>query len=295
LRDEGLIAAQIARIADRQFGHVTREQLLQLGVPKRTVTRWARVGRLIRVHAGVYAVGHQQRTAIATAMAAVLACGPDAVLSHDSAAALWGVRTWPSVPEVTAPHDRRRRGIRAHRTETLLRKDIRRQSNIRVTSPSRTILDIQSRLTDRQLIRAVNDLRLNKHLRATELERLLRTSPRVHRLIDPQQNPTRSPGEDAFLEFCSTHRLPIPRVNIKLFGDERDAVFEVEKVIVEIDGWPFHRDRQSFESDRERDTVAAEHGYLTVRLTWKRLTGPGAAREAARLRRILEHRRREAA
>jgi hypothetical protein len=294
LRDKGLIAAKIARIADRQFGHVTRQQLLDLGVPARTITRWAQTQRLVTVHTGVYAVGHQQHTAIAKGMAAILACGDQAVLSHDSAAALWGIRTWPAQPEVTAPRDRRRPGIRTHRTETLTSKDVRRHGNLRVTSPSRTILDIQSRLTDRQLIRAVNELRLEKHLRATELQRLLNASPRVQSLIDPHQNPTRSGGEDAFLEFCRTHDLPVPKVNIKIFGHERDAIFEAEQVIVEVDGYKYHEDRHSFESDRERDAVAAEHGFLTIRLTWRRITGR-PAHEAARLRRILERRRREAA
>jgi hypothetical protein len=295
LREKGAIHAQIARVADRQFGHITRRQLRKLGVPPRTIASWVENTRLITVHAGVYAVGHQQRTAIARAMAAVLACGDQAVLSHDSAGALWGVRTWPTVPEVTAAHERRRPGIRAHRSQTLTRKDIRRHRNLRVTSPCRTILDILPRLTDRQLIRAVNDLRLAKHLRATELHRLITASPRIRRLIDPKQNPTRSSAEDVFLEFCHTYHLPTPKVNIKLFGRERDAVFEAEKVIIEIDGYNFHKDHESFESDRERDTVAAEHGYLTVRLTWNRVTGKAAASEAARLRRILEHRRREAA
>jgi hypothetical protein len=295
VRDFSNIAVKIARIADRQFGHVTRQQLLRLGVPSATIAHWAsRNGRLVTVHAGVYAVGHQQRTAIAQAMAAVLACGDQAVLSHDSAAALWGIRTWPTAPEVSAPHHRRRPAIRTHRTQTLTRRDIRRHRNLRVTSPSRTLLDLQSRLTDRQLVRAVNDLRLAKHLRATELHRLLTASPRIHRLIDPHQNPTRSPAEDAFLEFCRTYRVPTPKVNITLFGRERDAVFEAEKVIIEIDGYTFHNNHDSFESDRERDTDAAEHGYLTVRLTTTRLS-QHPAHEAARLRRILEHRRREAA
>jgi hypothetical protein len=281
-------------LADRQFGHVTRRQLRELGVPPRTIGSWVENERLIAVHAGVYAIGHQQRTAIAKAMAAVLACGDQAVLSHDSAAAVWDVSAWPPAPEVSGPHDRRRPGIRTHRTQTLTRRDIRRHRNIRVTSPSRTILDIQSRLTDRQLIRAVNDLRLNKHLRATELERLLEASRRVRRLIDPEQNPTRSDGEDAFLAFCTKYGLPLPKTNVKLFGHERDAVFEAEKVIVEVDGWEFHKDRHSFESDRERDAVAAEHGYLTVRLTGRRLAARPAP-EAARLHRILERRRLEVA
>jgi very-short-patch-repair endonuclease len=294
LRDKGLIAAQIARIANRQFGHVTRHQLLDLDVPPRSITRWVQTGRLIQVHAGVYAVGHQQRTAIAVAMAAVLACGDQAVLSHDSAAALWGVGTWPPLPEVTAPHHRRRNSINAHRTETLTPKDIRRHRNIRVTSPSRTILDIQAHLTDDQLVRAVNELRLQKHLRATELDRLLTRSKRISNLIDPQQEPTRSTMEDRFLAFCRTHGLPEPKLNVKLFGHEVDALFEQEKVIVELDSWTHHKERQNFESDRERDAVAAEHGYLTVRVTWARMTGQ-AVREAARLHRTLQGRRRDSA
>jgi Transcriptional regulator, AbiEi antitoxin len=266
LRDKGRIAAQIARLADRQFGHITRQQLLDLGVPPRTITRWVDTGRLIRVHNGVYALGHAQHSPHARAMAAVLACGPDAVLSHDSAAALWGVRTWPSSPEVSGPHHRRRKGIRSHATLTLTGQDIRRHRNIRVTSPSRTILDIQSRLSDKQLTRAVNELRLHKHLGATELGRLLQRSPRIATLIDPTQNPTRSGKEDDFVAFCRRHDLPIPRTNVVLFGHERDAVFEDERVIVEIDTWDTHNSYKSFQSDRKRDNVAAEHGYLTVRL-----------------------------
>lgn len=245
---------------------MTRQQLLDLGVLSATITHWVRNRRLIRVHVGIYAVGHAQHSPMAIAMAAVLACGPDAVLSHDSAAALWGVRTWPELPEVTAPHHRRRPGIRAHRTETLAGRDIRRHRNIRVTSPSRTILDIQSRLTDKQLTRAVNELRFQKHLGRTELERLLQRSTRIANLIDPTQNPTRSGKEDDFVAFCRRHNLPIPRTNVVLFGHERDAVFEDERVIVEIDTWDTHNSYKSFQSDRKRDAVAAEDGYLTVRL-----------------------------
>ena len=277
-------------MADRQYGHVTRQQLLELGLPSQTIARWVGNGRLITVHAGVYAVGHAQHSPHARAMAAVLACGPDAVLSHDSAAALWGIRTWPPLPEVTAPHHRRRPGIRSHTTTSLTGKDIRRHRNIRVTSPSRTILDIQSRLTDKQLTRAVNELRFQKHLKGTELERLLQRSKRIASLIDPTQNPTRSGKEDDFVTFCKRHGLPTPRTNVMLFGHERDAVFEDEKVIVEIDTWDTHNSYKSFTSDRKRDGVAAEHGYLTVRLISELLAADPDG-EAESLLRTLAKRR----
>ena len=290
MRDFSKTFVKIARVAERQFGHVTRQQLLELEVPSATIAYWVTRRRLIQVHNGVYAVGHQQRSAVAGAMAAVLACGPGAVLSHDSAAALWDVRTWPSEPEVSAPHDRRRHGIRAHRTQTLTRRDIRRRRNIRVTSPSRTVLDIQDRLTDAQLVRIVNRLRLDGHLKATELRRLLAASARIARLIDPAQAPTRSGKEDDFVVFCREHGLPRPTVNTRLFGYEIDALFAAEKVIVEIDHWETHNSYLSFESDRRRDAVAAEHGHLTVRVTTARLAADPEG-EAARLHRILASRR----
>ena len=108
------------------------------------------------------------------------------------------------------------------------------------------------------------------------------------------QNPTRSELEDRFVAFCREYGLPTPRTNVRRWGLEIDALFEAEKVIVEIDGWGYHQDRRSFESDRERDTIAAEHGHLTVRLTGLRLDGQ-PAEEARRLHRILELRRRQAA
>lgn len=288
--DFSKIVVKIQRAADRQFGHVTRGQLREAGVPSATIAYWVTNRRLVRVHAGVYAVGHQQHTAPARAMAAVLACGPRAVLSHDSAAALWGVRNWPSVPEVTAPIHHQRPGIRTHRSKTLTTSHVRRERNIRVTSPARTILDIQTRLTDAQLIRAVNDLRLAKHLRATELGRLLEASDRVKALIDPDEPPTRSPKEDEFLVFCRQHGLPRPKVNAMLHGHEVDALFETEKVIVEIDSWTFHSSHRSFERDRDRDAHLAQYGYLTVRVTSAR-TQHRAVAEAQRLQTILETRR----
>jgi hypothetical protein len=290
VRDFDHIATKISRVADRQYGHVTRQQLLELGIASPTITHWARNRRLIRVHAGVYAVGHAQHTALARAMAAVLACGDRAVLSHDSAAALWGVRIWPRIPEVSCALERRRPGIRTHRTQTLSTKDVRTRHAIRTTGPARTILDIQDRLTDRQLTRAINELRFDKHLRGTELKRLLDASPRAKRLIDPTQNPTRSGKEDDFVAFCKAHGLPIPRTNVMLFGHERDAVFEAEKVIVEIDDWGTHNSYKSFQSDRKRDAVAAQHGYLTVRILTELLADDPHG-EAASLHLTLAQRR----
>jgi very-short-patch-repair endonuclease len=282
VREKVPIDAQISRLADRQHGHATREQLLALGLSARAIAARIRAGKLIRVHAGVYAVGAPRRTALAKAAAAVLACGPEAALSRESALALWGLRTWPATPEVTAPTEKRRPGITSHRSETLA-GDTRIRHGIRTTNPVRTIIDIAPRRTDRQLVRLVQDARLKKHLNATQLQRLLLRCPRLQPLIDPTQNPTRSKLEDDFVAWIKKHKLPMPRINTKLNGKEVDALYEAERLIVELDGWPYHSGRVAFASDHQRDSDHRTLGFDTVRYTGEQLTDV----EAANLRRRL--------
>jgi very-short-patch-repair endonuclease len=238
---------------------------------------------LIVVHKGVYAVGAPRRTALARAAAAILACGPGAALSHESALALWDLREWPATPEVTAPTEKRRPGIRTHRSTTLT-GDVWTRHAIRTTNPVRTIVDVAPSRTDRQLTRLVQDARLKKHLNATQLRRLLLRCPRLQALIDPSQNPTKSELEDAFVAWIKKHKLPMPRINTELAnGKEVDALYEKEKLIVELDGWPYHSGHTSFVSDHQRDSDHRTLGFDTVRYTDEQLTDA----EAANLRRRL--------
>jgi hypothetical protein len=235
----------------------------------------------------VYAVGYPRVEPVARAAAAVLACGEGAVLSHDSAAALWDLRRWPRTPEVTVLTDRRPPGVRIHRSTTLTRADLRIELDIRTTGTARTIADIARRLTDRQLTRAIQDARHARHLRPPELETLLRTCSRARALVDPGQNPTRSGLEDDFLRWIRRHKLPMPTINVKAHGMEVDARFNTERVILEVDSWEYHGDPMTFRTDAERGTVHAANGFLPLRLTSDRLT----AAEAERLHEILARRR----
>lgn len=284
---------RIAALATRQRGFVTRAQLLELGLGEDAVDYRLSIGRLIRVHAGVYAVGHLPPAPVDRAAAAVLACGPTAVLSHASAATLWGIRrTWPDRFEVTGTGNRRRRGLIIHRSYVLVRGDIRRHLGVRVTSPARTLLDYAPRLTDARLTRAVNDLRLAGYLSLSDLADAIarlprrRGAPRLRRFVEDPTGPTRSRFEDAFVEFARRFRLPEPQINARVAGYEVDALFAEQRVIVELDGYRFHSSREDFERDRERDAETAAAGHLTVRLTWERLTR-APRHEAERLRRIL--------
>jgi hypothetical protein len=285
--DNRRTSAEISALADQQHGYVTRGQLLALGLGEGAIRHRLGTGELIAVHAGVYAVGHVERTPIALAHAAVLACGPDAALSHDSAAALWGLRRWPTQPEVTAPQKRARPGITTYRTTNLRRRNSTANFGIRVTTVIRTIVDIEPRLTDRQFIRVVQDARHAHHLQPSKLDELLRRCPRARELIDPTQNPTLSSLEDEFLAFTKRYDLPTPRVNVKVNGKKVDALFEPEHVIVELDSLEFHHDQISFRNDRRRDRGSAAVGYLTVRLMKEDLGDEGAEE----LRHTLRQRR----
>jgi very-short-patch-repair endonuclease len=246
------------------------------------IARWRQAGRLVRVHAGVYAVGYRRVEPIAIAMAAVLACGERALLSHDSAAALWGWRRWPAAPEVTVAGQRRRPGIRTHRTRSLARAERDWQLGVPVTSPERTIREIESRLTRKQFRRIVKDALLQRRL----------DDAAVTRLLGYAANPTRSEFEEAFRRFCRRFGLPRALTLATVHGYEVDALFAEQGLVIELDGWEFHRGRVAFGDDRERDAELLSFGYETVRITWERLhETPG--REAARLKRILARRERE--
>jgi hypothetical protein len=295
------LEVKIAQIASRRHGNITRPQLLELGLAPTSITRWCRIGRLFRVYPGVYAVGRPPTTPLERAAAAVLACGDRAALGFGSALTLYGFwKRWDQPLEVTVAGDRRPKGIRTHRMTGLLRRDIDVERGIRVTSPALTLLHCAPRMPAKSLTRAVNDWRRADLVTPAALGDVVYRFPvhpgapllRPH--ADNDQNPTRSHFEDDFVPFCKRHNLPTPQLNLSLHGHEVDAYFEDAKLIVECDGWAFHNDRQAFEDDRERDAKMLEHGVATVRLTKRRLKRQ-PAREAARLRSIIDDRIRRAA
>ncbi|MGI8506699.1 MAG: hypothetical protein ACR2MK_07840 [Solirubrobacteraceae bacterium] len=286
-----------AAVAERQHGNLTRLQLLDLGLNDDAIAHRVKRGRLHRVHTGVYAVGRPPVTALERAAAAVLACGPGAVLSHMSALALWGFADrWPARLEVTVARHRHPAGVHVHRCRTLTRRDRRRQHGIAVTSLARTLVDCAPRLSERALTRAVNDGLRSPFLSRSQLAEVCARLSRhpgvklLSRFVDSRDGPTRSGFEDDFSGFCARFGLPAPKVNTTVCGYEVDALFEDERLIVELDGWDFHQSRDSFESDRNRDADTLAAGVATVRITWNRMTAT-PVEEVARLGAILAGRR----
>jgi Protein of unknown function (DUF559) len=288
----------IALVAGRQFGYITRTQLFSLGVGAGGIKYRVKIGRLIPVYAGVYAVGSLNTAPLGRATAAILACGDRAALSYGSAATLWGFNKYWDMPfEVTAPTVHAHKGIRVHRSRTLIRRDITRQLGVRTTSSERTALDIAPRLTDKRLTRVVNDARRAGFLHLDSLADVLARNPnhpgakRMLRFVeDPNKAPTASGLEDDFAEFAKRYGLPAPVTNTYLLGYEIDVLYPAERVIIEIDGHQFHSDRDSFERDRNRDTIMLVAGFVTVRITDDRMSQK-PEQEAGRLNTILAARR----
>ncbi len=286
----------VAALARRQHGLVTRPQLLRLGLRTDAITYRCQCGELFRVHQGVYAVGRLPGTPLERAAAAVMACGKGAVLSHNSALALWGfVSGWRTPLHVTCAQQRRRPGIVTHRASGLTSADFRVQLGIAVTSPARAFLDCAEDLGLRRLARLAATARRSGHLHLGQVADVLGRFPRhpgsglLLEALEGLGQPTRSEFEDAFLAFCQRYELPTPLVNQLVAGREVDMLFAEQRVIVELDGWDFHRDRYAFEDDRERDANGLAAGFVTLRVTWERLTTT-AALEARRLWAILASR-----
>jgi very-short-patch-repair endonuclease len=256
VREELTNAAHIARLAANQHGVVSVAQLDRLGFHRQSLTRRVRAQQLHRVHRGVYAVGHLGLNEKGWWMAAVLACGPDAVLSHTSAAALWELLPQEGFAHVTVPGNQRcRPRIRVHRSRTLFPSVVTRRAGIPVTTPSRTLADLRRLLPHPQFAAA---------LRKAEFLGL-----RVDDRFDHDH--TRSELEARFLALCRRHRLPRPAVNERVGGYVVDFLWPGQRLIVELDGYQAHRGRSAFEADRARDAELKLLGYEVLRFTWRRL------------------------
>lgn len=206
-------------------------------------------------------------------MAAVLACGTGAVLSHRSAAALWGLlpRRYESI-EVIARGPRRRTGVRVHRSRMLTPADVTIHYGIPVTTPARTLLDLADQLNEAVVARAVNEAQVLRLASIGQLREQLARSPGrgaggLRRLVSTPTAPTRSAFEDAFLGVAARHGLPCPQVNQVVAGHRVDMAWHAQHLVVELDGLRYHDGSQAFERDRERDADLLVAGYSVVRIT----------------------------
>ena len=287
------IRQQVAALGRRQNQQVTRAQLMALGLGEAAILYRASQGVFFRIHSGVFSLVAPPLAPIERACAAVLACAPDGALADRSALALWWPgQPWPDVPTVVGTAHRRRPGIRVRRAGGLTRADVRIHHGIRVTSPPRTLLDCARELGEGATARLLAEGRRAGLIHPAALDDVLtrfRRHPGRATLVALRDEPAaraRSGFEVLFPAFCARHGLPIPLINTWVAGREADAYFPQQRLIVELDGWDFHRDRENFEGDRLNDAVALEAGIATYRMTWRRYV-QAPATEAGRLKAIL--------
>lgn len=273
----------IAALAARQHGVVARVQLLALGAGPDAIEGWVASGRLHPLYRGVYAVGHRVLTVRGWWMAAVLACGRGAVLSHRSAAAAWDLRGYAGIVEVTTGRYLEQPRIRTYQSE-LPADEITTHEAIPVTTVARTLLDLAAVLDRDRLAHAVGKAE----------RRLLADSPSLPDLVARHRGrrglatlravlAERRIGIDVpaseleieFQTFLRERGLPRPEVNAWIEAGGRmfeiDCLWRAEGLAVELDSRAHHDDGESFESDRARDMVLLAAGLRTARVTSRRL------------------------
>lgn len=291
----------VAELAARQHGVVGRRQLRDLGIGERAVDHRVQAGRLHRVHQGVYAVGHPLLSREGRWLAAVIAGGSGAALSHRSAAELWGLLPRErGAMEIVVPGDRRDRpGLILHQARLIdaERTEVR---GVPVTTVERTLLDVAAVVDSRALRRAVHEAEVLRLWRPAAVEATLarhrgrRGAGRLGAVLAQGglgADLTRSELELRFLELVADRRLPAPRANFSVRIGRRtveaDFAWPDRRLIVELDGHATHATRAGFERDRARDRAVQAAGWRVVRVTWRQLHGDPAA-VVHDLRRLLE-------
>lgn len=261
---------------------VSGAQLRELGFSKHAVHRRVERRRLLRVHSGVFAVGHLALTPDSRRMAAVLACGRGALLSHRAAGALHALL--PSSPQfdvtVQGSARRPREGVVVHRSRSIQDQDKDSVRGIPVTSIARTLVDLADVVDEERLGRALREADYRRLLDLSAIERVLARvpgragAPRLAAVLAayrPEPHFTRSEAERRFVELCARHGLPAPATNAWVAGHEVDALWTDVGVAVEIDGAAAHQTRAAFQRDRSRDRTLAAEGIQVVRVTWRDL------------------------
>lgn len=271
----------------------------QIGFTDDVIDGDLRRGRLVADHRGVYSVGHAAKTNSGRAMAAVLACGPGAVLSHLSAAYLHCLLPYPAhYAEVDVTVTSRtppvRPGISVHRTTRLDRRDFRTHDEIPVTRPARTLLDLAARATHSEFEEAFDEAIFKRSVRKPQLDDIIDRStgrPGISLLracwaAEASGERNRLQAEKRFSRLVEAAQLPEPTANARVDRFVVDFLWPRHRVVVEIDGFGSHGRRGEFEGDRARDGDLQALDVAVLRVTWRQLTREPfvvVARVAARL------------
>jgi hypothetical protein len=284
MRPQSATDHRVAALAERQGGIVAHAQLRSLGLGAAAIQRRVRAGRLHPRFRGVYAVGHRHVGPEGLLWAAVLACGPGAVVSHVSAAAAWDMLASAArTVDVTVGLGgrKRRRGLRLHRTRALADDEVTTLRGLPITTPARTLLDLGATgLNAERLAAALDRAELIHRLDFAQLHELLarhRGRPGTRSLKAQLERyrgsvDVRSHLERLIYQLCDDHGLPHPWSNISIEGKVRDFYWPRCRLVVEADSYAWHRSPSALNEDRERDVELTLAGYHVLRFTYEQVT-----------------------
>jgi very-short-patch-repair endonuclease len=267
----------IQALAGRQHGVVKRKQVREAGLSREALRRRVAAGWLVRLHDGVYAVGHTALTSESHLIAAVYASGEDALAGYRAAGKLWGVLRGSQPIEVTGPRSREvAKGFILHRSRLIHDEDRALIDNIPVTSLARTLVDLADVLPEKQLANAVHEAEVMRLFDLKQVQRVLERLPgrrgrhKLQRVLSAYRDVqpfTRSRAERLVLKMCQDHGLPKPRTNTWVDIHEVDFFWPEAALVLEFDGGAVHRTTKAFYEDRRRDRALAARGIHVVRAT----------------------------
>lgn len=269
-------------VAGQQLGLITSEQLQAAGISRSAAARRRARGLLQPLLRGVYLVGPAPPLPGVPELAALLACGPQAVISHRSAAALWGLterKAEDVVVTVVGRHCRTRAGLCAHRVAALSPADRRVRNGIRLTAPARTLIDFAAGASGAELERSVIEAYALGLVTERQIHAAIDRSPyragvgvlRAYLAGANEPAISRFESERRLRKLLRSARLPAPVSNVPLAGYEVDLLWPQHRLIVEFDGYAVHGHRYAFEKDRRRDATHVAIGYRVIRVTWLQL------------------------
>jgi predicted transcriptional regulator of viral defense system len=265
----------VGRIGTSAHGVVTRAELLRAGVTAAEIEQRLRTGGLIRAYRGVYRVGHRAPSLEARYLAAVLACGEGALLCDRAAGYLFGaLKGLAPPPEVTAPTERRVKGVKTHRTRRMDARDATTFRGVPVTTLPRTLVDLAAVLGVDELARAFHEAEVRHRTTPAQVESALARRPnsrgasKLRAVLYGDAPILLSRLEKRFLALLRAASLPLPEANRRAGGHWVDCRWPEARLTVELDSYRYHHSRHAWEQDRRREREARARGDEFRRYTW---------------------------
>jgi very-short-patch-repair endonuclease len=270
------VEKKLARLAGKAHGVVSRAELHSVGVTDSEIKSRVAAGSLIRIHRGVFRVGHAAPSLEARYMAAVKACGAGSLLAGPAAGHLFRIlRCSPSLPEVLTTTERRIRGVVTHRVRRTDLTDGIRWRGIPVTTVPRTLVDLAAVLSEADLARACHEAGVLHRTTPAQVERVLTRrhnwpgARKLRHVLWGEVPVSLSRLEAVFIARLKEARLPLPETNRAVDGHRVDCRWPEHRLTVELDSYRYHHSRHAWEQDRQREREARARGDQLRRYTWR--------------------------